>query len=79
MNPVDKYGYSIFLDDIVIFNPPRYKGIYEGKVTKLYPKSVEVSYKLNDTCMTDCRINSKDCVVFVTNVNDNRSIKLESN
>lgn len=77
MNPEDRYGRKINVGDIVIFNPPHVKGIYEGTVQKLYPKSVQVNWKYVPTKYTatygekelsarTCKVHSKDCVLMFT-------------
>ncbi len=40
----DVFGYDVFHDDIVAFNPPYVKGLIKGKVHKLTPKGFTVKY-----------------------------------
>lgn len=41
----DMIGQEIRVGDLVAYNPPRYAGVYYGKVESLTPKMVELSHK----------------------------------
>lgn len=41
----DMIGQEIRVGDLVAYNPPRYAGVYYGKVESLTPKMVEVKHK----------------------------------
>lgn len=40
----DFFGNPLNIGDVVAFNPPRYKGLTKGTVTKFAPQMVEVEY-----------------------------------
>ena len=42
---LDMLGVAPLVDDTVIFQPPRYKGLLTGKVLKVSPKGVTVEYQ----------------------------------
>ena len=51
----DFLGRELAIDDAVVFNPPRYKGIILGKVINFTPKGLRVQYthqgRIEDTAI----------------------------
>ena len=41
---LDFFKRPLVIDDIIAFNPPRYKGMHLGKVIGFTPKMVKVEY-----------------------------------
>lgn len=48
--------------DIVVFNPPRYKGIIFGKVIKFTTKGIRVQYSTNYGSINNTALAGKDVV-----------------
>ena len=57
---VGKFGE---VDDEVVFNPPHYKGLYRGTVTKVTKTAVQIDYAFGDGKRLDCSRNQKQVVV----------------
>lgn len=56
----DLFGTVLAVNDIVAFNPPKYKGLTKGKITKFTSKGVTVKYTdyLGTICSTNVAFNN---------------------
>lgn len=71
----DKIGNVLSIDDVVVFNPPRYKGIKLGKIIRFTEKGVRVQFKaraqdteLSDTAVADgdvLKVDSAQATMYV--------------
>jgi hypothetical protein len=68
----DRIGQELKINDVVVFNPPRYKGILLGKVIKFTPKGVRVQYKhqdsIEDTALLEndvVKLDSAEAIMYI--------------
>ena len=69
----DQLHQEILINDYVVFNPPRYKGVVLGRVIKLNPKSCTIAYGLSgdQECSRDKR--------YVLKINEQVALAKEKN
>ena len=68
----DFLGKELAIDDMVVFNPPKYKGIILGKVIRFTPKGIRVQYthqsRVEDTALTSrdvLKIDGPEAVLYL--------------
>jgi len=60
----DILGRELNIDDVVVFNPPKYKGIILGKIIRFTPKGIRVQFRPNHWAkeLSDTALDGSDVI-----------------